>query len=226
MMDELAAGFGANNAARYIFEQAMGASYFIQLVKVVSVKGDGLTDTYVDVEQLVSYLSVLNNRVEPSIIYNLPVFRLQRGNSAMVLCPVVGDIGLALICDNDISNVVKTRQKSLPNSKRNHNLADGVYLGGVINSTPSEYVKLDGSNITINTPGTVIINAPGNTTINSGTTTVNGDLTVTGNTLVNGGITGGQGGSFSGDVVASGISLVNHLHGGVQSGGSSTTKPI
>ncbi|MCZ5831955.1 hypothetical protein O5345_06120 [Escherichia coli] len=45
--------------------------------------------------------------ISNSVLYDLPVWRLQRGNSAVIMDPVAGDIGLIAICDKDTSLVRK-----------------------------------------------------------------------------------------------------------------------
>lgn len=81
------------------------------------------------------------------------------------------------------------------------------------------------ANVTL-TPNGIVMRAPSLTTNTSGNTdmtaaafTLHGPVTIDGNVTVNGTVTA------SGDVTAGGISLENHLHGGVQSGGSMTGPP-
>ncbi len=112
-----------------------------------------------------------------------------------------------------------------------------------------EGIVIDGVDdpITVKTTGNIIINAGDSvnitansvnvnaqsTVINSPSNQINGPLTVTGQIVGQGGlaISGGSGASIqgslttTGDVVAAGISLDNHTHGGVQAGNSSTSKP-
>jgi phage baseplate assembly protein gpV len=77
-------------------------------------------------------------------------------------------------------------------------MANGFYIGGFLNQAPSVSIELTQS-------GVININA----------STVN----ISGSVSVGGSITAG------GDVVGGGISLDSHVHGGVQSGGSTTSTP-
>jgi phage baseplate assembly protein gpV len=77
-------------------------------------------------------------------------------------------------------------------------MANGFYIGGFLNNPPSTFIELKQS-------GEIIITAPAGLTIN-GNISVNGSQ------------------NLSGDCVASGISLVNHIHTG-DSGGQ-TSHPI
>lgn len=95
--------------------------------------------------------------------------------------------------------------------------------------------------ITINTTAKVVVNAPTVqvnastvTQINSPETTVSGHMTVLGGMTVS----GGGGSTITGDFTLNGamtateditagtVSLQNHVHSGVQSGGGNTDKPV
>ena len=139
--------------------------------------------------------------------------------------PVVGDIGLAVFAHSDSSTVTQgTAEPQQPGSKRHHSMSDGFYIGGFLNQAPSCYLELMQDNTAVlNATGGVTIN--GNTTIN-GNATINGDVTVNGNFAVVGGnstMTGSL--TTQGDVVSGGISVQNHVHGGVQGGSSTTSGP-
>ena len=80
---------------------------------------------------------------------------------------------------------------------------------------------------------TTTINASSQTSINSPETAISGHLTVLGGITVSGGGGSSMSGDFTlngsmtatNDVVANGISLNSHVHGGVQAGGSDTGTP-
>jgi hypothetical protein len=83
-------------------------------------------------------------------------------------------------------------------------MSNGFYIGGFINRAPTTFIELKQS-------GEIVITAPSGLTIN-------GNVTTNGNTSINGSQT------LTGDCVASGISLVHHIHTG-DSGGT-TSPPI
>ncbi len=60
----------------------------------------------------------------------------------------------------DISIVKTTGQASPPESGRRNSMSDGIYLGGLLNGTPTQTVKLDADGITLTSPAAVTINAP------------------------------------------------------------------
>ncbi|WP_162505861.1 phage baseplate protein [Candidatus Arsenophonus triatominarum] len=95
--------------------------------------------------------------MESTPIYAIPVFRLQRGNSALIMNPVVGDIGHLLICDRDTRRVRATRQSALPSTRRRHNRADGIYMGGLLNMPPTQFIEFADNRINITSPGNIEI---------------------------------------------------------------------
>lgn len=75
--------------------------------KVQAVYSDGISPTgRVDVLPLIVSLDAKNNAINPAPLYNLPYCRIQGGAAALVCDPVPGDIGLAVFCQRDVSNVV------------------------------------------------------------------------------------------------------------------------
>ncbi|MHA1040042.1 Gp138 family membrane-puncturing spike protein [Enterobacter ludwigii] len=206
----------------------MGKS-FITLAIVTSVNESG---EVVSVKPMVEGFTGGGDLIPNSVIHGVPVWRLQRGASAVIMPPVEGDIGLIAICDRDITAVKKTKQSALPGSNRTHSYSDAIYLGGVLNAEPSQYVKFanDGidivSPLVVNVNGDIIsINAESRAEINAPEILLNGQV--------------GQGeGSYGGtahfknkvtsdvDFQAGDISLVGHRTSGVQSGTGTSGTPI
>jgi len=140
------------------------------LVQVVTAPygGSGVNPVgFLDAKLLVNMLDGVGNSQPHGTIYRLPYFRLQGGLNAVICDPVVGDKGVALICDRDISSVKQNRGQANPGSNRRFNLADGLYLGGYLNGTPNQYVYFTPNGITLaDKNGNSIIMAPGGITIN------------------------------------------------------------
>lgn len=189
-------------------------------VKVQAVYNDGVNPTgRVDVLPLLTALDARNNVIEPAPLYNLPYQRIQGGAAALICDPVEGDIGIAVFCQRDVSNVdVGTSAPVQPGSFRNFDISDGFYFGGFLNQQPTCFIQiLPDGNVIMTAPQQVTINTS-QTTINSNTT-VNGNLTVTGNTKVN------QRLDVVDDANIKGISFANHVHGNVEAGNSNTGVP-
>lgn len=143
-------------------------------VKIVScTNAGGLSPVgFVDVQPLVNQVDGNNQAVPHGVVHTLLYFRLQGGKNAIIIDPEPGDIGLAVFCDHDISSVKASKSQANPGSSRRFDMADGVYVGGNLNGTPSQYVQFSGAGITITSPTAVTVNAP-SATVNCATSNVN-----------------------------------------------------
>jgi len=132
------------------------------LVKVMGVTNNGALSAvgYVDILPLVNQLDGAGVAIPHGTIYKCPYFRLQGGTNAIILDPKVGDIGIALFADRDISSVSATKNQANPGSGRRFDMADGLYIGGVLNGTPSQYIQFNDSGISISSPQAVKLIAP------------------------------------------------------------------
>jgi hypothetical protein len=138
----------------------------------------GVSDGYVDVLPLVTQVSGKDEAIAPTTMYHLPYMRYHAGIAAVILNPVIGDIGLAVFAGKDCSNVkVGTSEPVPPASFRDNSMANGFYIGGFLNQAPSVFVELTQG-------GAVNITAPGGVNIN-GNVTVSGDVVASGKSLVN-----------------------------------------
>lgn len=216
------------NAQQFIMQQMLMSNAFITLAVVTKVSEEG---DLVAVKPMIEGFTGSGDRIPKTIIYGVPVWRLQRGASAVIMPPVVGDIGLIAVCDRDISGVKATKEASLPGSNRTHNYADAIYLGGVLNADPSQYVKFSDDGIDVVSPLTVNITAP--------VIAVNADSSFTvnaSNIVLNGPVSQGAGsyaGNFEfegsitakGEITGAGVALSTHTHSGVDRGSSKTDVP-
>lgn len=220
------------NAQFFIMERFLNSKSFIMLGVVTAVRqGSNNEMSFVDLQPLLSEQGAQGNTLSSGTVYNAPVWRLQRGSSAVIMDPVVGDIGLMAVCDKDIRNVVNSGKESLPASGRNHNPGDAIYLGGLLNNAPSQYIRFMDDGIDIVSPLVVNLDAPVITANASQSFVVNSP-----SITLNGAVEQGSGsnkGDFNfagnitavGEVTGKGIKLSTHTHGGVQSGNSDTQGP-
>lgn len=216
------------NAQQFLMHQFLMGKAFITLALVTSVNDSG---EVVSVKPMVDGFTGGGDRIPSGVISGVPVWRLQRGASAVIMPPVEGDIGLIAICDRDITAVKATKDAALPGSNRTHSYSDAIYLGGVLNAEPSQYVKFANDGIDIVSPlvvqvngNTVVVNADEKISLNAPIIEANGQLTqgagsYAGNATFGGSITA------TGEVTGNGIHLSTHKHGGVESGGSTTDGP-
>lgn len=107
------------------------------------------------------------NSTPHGIIHNVPYQRLQGGVCAVIIDPVVGDIGKALFASRDISSVKATRAPSPPQSRRRNDWADAVYLPGILNNAPEIYIKISRAGIVLFAPQ---VTTSGNLSVSSGAT--------------------------------------------------------
>ena len=198
------------NRMAFVVRSIMAQQATTTLVIVRAVEGDT-----VDVQPMVAQVDGAGNAVDHGIIHGLPVWRLQGGNSAVIVVPAVGDIGLAVFASTDISNVKRAKEPTTPGSFRRFDWADGVYLGGLLNAPASQFIKMDDSGVTITAADgqPVTINAD-SVVITADTVSMSGDLDVTGS------ISSGAGSTFNGKA------FDTHKHSGVTTGGGNTGNPV
>lgn len=161
---------------QFVINGALSGIRTAMPVKVVAVSNNGGVSPIgtVDVQPMVSMLDGSGNAWEHGIIHNVPYMRIQGGGNAIIIDPVIGDIGIATVCDRDISTVQKTKKVAAPGSLRKNDMSDMVYLMTIISSVaPTQYVQFNNTGITITSPTTVTINA---TDIK-----INGKITIVGN---------------------------------------------
>jgi hypothetical protein len=152
------------NGIWFLVQQALNKISTNTLVKVISYTanpGGGLLSGTVNVQPLVNQVDPKGNATPHGQLYSLPYFRLQAGNSAIVIDPVAGDIGMAGFADHDISSVKSTAAQSNPGSSRRFDMSDGIYFGGIgsLNITPTEYLQMTGAGVNLVTPGPFAITA-------------------------------------------------------------------
>lgn len=176
------------NAQAHLIQSmtAQMATATLGLVRAVAAGGVGGA-SFVDIQPMVAQADGAGNVVEHGIIHNVPVFRLQSGGNAVVLDPAVGDIGIVVFASRDISAVKANRAPAQPGSARRFDMADGLYIGGVLNGAATQYIRFVlGGGIDIVATGPVNITSSGAVAITSSSLTHNG--TNVGATHVHGGI--------------------------------------
>lgn len=193
----------------FIIAQRLARVRTATLVQVVACTNSGGVSAVgtVDVTPMVAQIDGQGRATPHGTIYALPYVRIQGGANAVIIDPQVGDIGVAVFCHTDISQVKATKAPGNPGSRRRFGWSDGVYIGGLLNGVPTSYVQFDASgNITVLSPGTITLHAP--------TVAVQGDLTVSGTT------------TGTGDGTFDGTDVHTHRHSGVTTGSGDTGAPV
>lgn len=153
-LEPLSAGAGDYNVLDFVVRSILGRIATTSLVQVraVNYAADVSPVGLVDVQPMVAQLDGKGNAVPHGIIHNVPYFRLQGGANAVIIDPVVGDIGIAVFASHDISSVKSTKTMGNPGSRRRFAMSDALYIGGALNGTPSQYIRVSGSGIDIVSP--------------------------------------------------------------------------
>lgn len=67
------------------------------------------------------------------VLIQCPVFIIQGGGAYLTFPIAVGDTGLVLFNDRELTTWLTTGQVTLPQNQRTHDLSDGIYFGGIRN---------------------------------------------------------------------------------------------
>ncbi|KER03408.1 MULTISPECIES: phage baseplate assembly protein [Photorhabdus] len=130
----------------------------VTICKVIKVKNGGVSPVgYVDILPLVLQVDGAGNTYDNATIYNVPYFRYQGGKSAVILDPKVDDLGFCFTASRDISKVKRVKGSAPPGSKRKYDMSDSLYIGGLLNGAPSQYVHFLDSGIDVVSTGVVNI---------------------------------------------------------------------
>ncbi len=106
----------------------------------------------VDITPLVNQLDGQGNPIPHVTIFNVPYLRMQGGTNAVILDPVAGDIGLAVFASRDVSKIKATKAQGNPGSLRQYDFSDALYVGGMLNGVPTQYVRFSSTGIEIVSP--------------------------------------------------------------------------
>ncbi|MDE2000650.1 MAG: oxidoreductase, partial [Burkholderiales bacterium] len=133
------------SATVFLIQQMLGRVCTATLAQVKAVSNNGGVTPVgtVTIQPLVNQVDGSGNTVAHGLIYNVPYFRLQGGANAVILDPEIGDIGIAVFADHDISSVKSTKAAANPGSGRRFDMSDALYLGGFLGGAPSQYVQFD-----------------------------------------------------------------------------------
>lgn len=147
------------NTLQFVIARAIEEVQTVSIVKVMVVDTAAQT---VDVLVLVNIITGANISVPHGVISARPYYRPQGGSSAIILDPVAGDIGIMVFGSRDLTAVIAAKGAANPGSQRKYSWSDGMYFGGILNGTPTQYIKF--------------LPADGGIEIESPTMTVSGDL--------------------------------------------------
>jgi hypothetical protein len=156
------------NTLAFVIGQILALVQTVSLVEVLSCTNDGALSPVgrVSVQPLVFQVSGANVITPHGEIADLPYMRLQGGTDAVIIDPKPGDIGIALFCSRDIANVkadpvgAVAAGGATPGSFGMFDWSDGLYVGGVLNGNPIQYIRFSSTGIEIVSPTRITLSAP------------------------------------------------------------------
>lgn len=179
------------NVMAAVIATMLGRVRTIVIVKVMAVTNEGGVSAvgFVDVMPLVKQVDGVGKATSHGTIFNMPYFRVQGGANAVIIDPQVDDLGIAVIADRDSSSVKENKAESTPGSKRRFDLADGVYVGGILNGVPDQYVQFTDGGIKVADKNGNVLNMTSDGIALTGNLTVTGTITSTGEITKGSGLT-------------------------------------
>lgn len=203
----------------FIVNQLIGkninTSDWVEVVKVNEA------DKTVDVTPLVTQLSANNEAIDHAIIHDISYFRYQSSKAAVIITPSIGDKGLCVYAQNDVTGVKSAKKKAPPTSRRTFDYSDGCFIGliATMADEPICFIEINddkiymeniNSKVTINSSD-IELTTP-NLKINANTE-FNGNTKFNGNTDTIGAV------SILGTITNNNVNIGNtHAHIGVQTG--------
>lgn len=191
------------NRMAFVVRSILGRTATATLVMVKTVTNTGGVEPVglIDVQPMVAQLDGKGEPTPHGTIHDVPYLRVQGGRNAFIIDPQVGDIGICVFASHDLSAVKENKAPSNPGSRRRFSMADALYIGGVLNAAPENYIRFDSDgNIELSPQETVTI---------LGKLTVRDDIETT-----------------DGDVIAGDITLKTHRTSGVTTGSGTSGGPV
>ncbi len=150
---------GDYNTQAFAIEALLAKLQTATVVRVEACTNDGGVSPFgfVDVTPLVAQVDGSGNLTPHGTVFQLPYHRLQGGANAVIMDPKKGDLGIAVFASRDISSVKATQAAAGPGSGRSYDWADGMYIGGLLNGTPSQYLQFNDDGISLVTGETIIL---------------------------------------------------------------------
>ena len=174
--------------------------------KIVKVKNrNSLTEPCtVDIQPTVKQLDGSGKAMSHGIIHNVPIPRIQSGDSVFVNDPQVGDVGNFSVLDRDHKSAqANDWSESNPGSQRRNDMSDAIYHSTLPRKAQEvkQYVRMDENGVDIRQrDGHTFAITKDGFNLNGVKIDKDGNLTAPGKVVA------GQGGSDQ-------VSLQSHLHG-------------
>ena len=143
-----------------IITRMMGRNYTATIVRVDEVQAGGAGPVgFLTATDLLQQVNGNNEGIPNAPMVNMPYFRLQGGVNAIVIDPKPGDIGIAIFARRDISEAKRNKTQGPPPSLRQFDQSDGLYIGGLLNGAPSQFIHFLESGIRLKSTGPFTVDA-------------------------------------------------------------------
>lgn len=169
----------------------------------------------VDVKSAIWFYNVDDNKPFQILIQQVPLVFPSGGNFILTTPVTVGDNILLVISQKSIEEFLTNGANTIDKSQRKFNVSDAIAISGLKpwNNLPSDPLSTTSIDIKTLDGASYIKMSTSEITIKSTNININGNVTVTGSI------------DATTDVIADGIHLKTHVHGGVTSGGDDTLPP-
>lgn len=165
------------------------------------------------VKPLLKFYTADDQVLDYPLIIGVPVFMPHAGNAQITYPVKAGDGCWIVFAERSIDEWLGKRDGD-NHDPRQYDLSDAACFVGM-----RRVQSISESNVELINGTTLVSVTPGGEVNITGNVNIKGNITCTGTSKMAGNIT------CSGDVIASDISVVSHVHGGVQTGGGSTSGP-
>lgn len=135
----------------YAFQIAQALAR-VSTVKIVQVKAVDTGKKTVDIQIAVNQSDGQGNATPHGVISAVPYIWAMGGKNAFEIDPAVGDLGVMVVCDRDVSAVKAAKAIANIGSYRKFDATDGIYLfglPGLAADAPEQWVKFTDGGIEI-----------------------------------------------------------------------------
>lgn len=143
-----------------ILGRMIGKACTVTIVRVNSVESGATGPVgFLSATDLTQQMDGNNVGLPNKPLHKMPYFRLQGGANAVVIDPLPGDLGIAVFAQRDISETKRNKTEAPPPSLRTHDQSDGIYLGGILNGAPTQWLHFLESGVHIQSTGVLEVDA-------------------------------------------------------------------
>lgn len=139
------------NVWQFMIKSALSKIKTAFLAKVIKTYKE---QTMVDVLPIIKGIDADGNELNQTAIFRVPYFQYRGGINQITITPVIGDYGLCIASDRDITDFKLFAKESKPATVRMFDARDSLYIGGFLNKKEiSNYIEINDEGIKVCTKG-------------------------------------------------------------------------